>query len=189
MGPRANGKQALLRNAGVLGGFCILAFLLLGDGGTLQFQKQAGLLLINVFSAPVPLRVGTADLSVLVQRAADRSNLLDCAVVLELSKRGERAMRAHATRAQATNKLMYAAQIVFPSPGDWHVNVEINAQGNTVQVDGNVNVLPEQEPAIAYWPYFAVLPVTVALFALNQWLKARRTVKNPRARPSRRSVH
>ena len=51
--------------------------LLFADGGIVQFQKQAGPFFVTVFSAPVPLRVGAADLSVMVQKADDRSEVLD----------------------------------------------------------------------------------------------------------------
>jgi hypothetical protein len=183
MGLHANGAQVLLRSFNLLVGLCLVIPLLFGDGGTVQFQKQAGPFLVTIFSAPVPLRVGAADLSVMVQRATDRSNLLDCSVDLRLSRPGESRIHANATRAQATNKLMYAARVVFPAPGKWHLDVGVNAQRDTIHVAGDVPVLPQQEPLIAYWPYFAVLPTALVLFGLNQWLKAKRNVRNPRARP------
>jgi hypothetical protein len=181
----ANARHAALRRiAGkILIAFCIGTGLLIADGGIVQFQKQAGPFFVTVFSAPVPLRVGAADLSVMVQTINDRTNVLDCDVMLYLSKPGEHNIRIAATRAQATNKLLYAAHPVLRQAGKWNVSVEIKAIGDTVRVNGELAVLPELAPLIAYWPYFAVLPVAVALFALNQWLKARRKVRNPRARP------
>lgn len=183
MGLRAKSTRALFRSVGPVAGSCLLVPLLFGDGGELQFQKQAGPFLVTAFSAPVPVRVGPADLSVMVQRAIDRSELLDCRVAVLLSKLGEPGIRADATRAQATNKLMYAAQIVFPSAGTWHVDVEVNASGTTAHATGDIAVLPEQPPLMAFWPYFAMVPAAVALFVLNQWLKSRRRVRNPRGRP------
>ena len=51
--------------------------LLLADGGAVQFRRQTGPVIITLFSAPVPLRAGPADLSVLVQNARDGSPILN----------------------------------------------------------------------------------------------------------------
>jgi hypothetical protein len=179
----ANARHAALSRIRILAGLFLATHFLVADGGIVQFQKQAGPFVITLFSAPVPLRVGAADLSVMVQKMEDRSAVLDCDVVLELSHPGESDIRVAASRAQATNKLLYAAQPVLQKPGKWHVDVEIKARGDTVHAAGDMIVLPQEAPLIAHWPYFAVLPIAVALFALNQWLKARRRVRNPRARP------
>jgi hypothetical protein len=179
----ANARHAALKRIGVVGGLCLATRILFADGGIVQFQKQVGPFFVTVFSAPVPLRVGPADLSVMVQRAGDRSELLDCRVILRFAKTDERNIAAPATQAQATNKLLYAAPVVFPSAGKWRLTVEIKERGDAVRVNGELAVLPELSPLIAHWPYFALLPVAVALFGLNQWLKARRKARSPRARP------
>jgi hypothetical protein len=179
----ANARHAALTIRGIVGGLCLAPCILLADGGIVQFQAQAGPFFVTVFSAPVPLRVGAADLSLMVQRAEDRREVLDCDVTLRLSKPDDRDIQARATRAQAANKLLYAAPIVFPSASRWHLRADIREGGDTVRVDGDLAVLPALPPLIAHWPYFALLPVAVALFALNQWLKARRKTIRPRARP------
>ncbi len=189
MGLLAKSTRVLSRSIRLLVGSCFVIPLLFGDGGALQFQKQAGPFIVTAFTAPVPVRVGAGDLSVMVQRAADRSPLLDSRVLVTLSRHGEPDIKADATRAQATNKLMYAARIVFPSAGTWHVDVAVNASGSTAHVAGDIAVLPEQPPLMAFWPYFAMLPAAVVLFILNQWLKSRRSVKNPQGRPSPRFGH
>ena len=179
----ANARHAALSRIGLVTGLCLAVQVLFADGGTVQFQKQGGPFFVTVFSTPVPLRVGASDLSVMVQTAEDRSEVLDCDVTLHLAKAGERDIEARATRAQATNKLLYAAPIVFPSAGSWHLIVEIKKGRATVRVNGEVAVLPELPPLVAHWPYFAVLPGAVVLFGLNQWLKVRRKIRNPRALP------
>jgi hypothetical protein len=179
----ANARHAALSRIRILAGLCFAAYFLLGDGGIVQFQKQTGQFLITVFSAPVPLRVGVADLSVMVQKTDNRSAVLDCDVLLQLSHPGERDIRVAATRAQASNKLLYAAHPLLERSGTWHATVEIKTRGDTVRVAGDMLVAPQEPPFIAYWPYFALLPAAVALFGLNQWLKTRRKLRNPRARP------
>jgi hypothetical protein len=179
----ANARHAALSRLRILGGLCLATRFLLADGGIVQFQKQAGPFLITVFSAPVPLRIGVADLSVMVQNSDDRSTVLDCNVVLQLSHPAGRDIRIAATRAQSSNKLLYTAHPALQRPGKWHVIVDIKSTSGTVHIAGDMLVAPPEPPLIAHWPYFAVLPVAVALFALNQWLKAKRRVNNPRARP------
>jgi hypothetical protein len=181
----ANARHAALRriNRRLFAGLLVAMGLLLADGGLAQFQGQAGGFVITVFSAPVPLRVGLADLSVMVQKADDRSDVLDCDVTLHLSKPGEEEISVAAIPGQARNKLLYAAHPVIRKPGEWNLNVEIKRRRETVRVNGELTVLPELPLSIAYWPYFAALPIAVTLFALNQWLKAQRKVKNLRARP------
>jgi hypothetical protein len=180
----ANARHAALRriSGGLFTGFLVAIGLVLADGGLAQFQGEAGGFVITVFSAPVPLRVGLADLTVMVQEAGDRSDVLDCDVTLHLSKPGEEKISVAAKRAQAGNKLLYAAHPVLRKAGRWNVSVEIKERRETARVNGELTVLPELPPSIAYWPYFAVLPIAVTLFALNQWLKARRKVRNRRAR-------
>jgi hypothetical protein len=150
-----------------------LAALLFADGGAVEFRKQAGSLLITVFGAPVPLRAGVADLSVLVQNVRDTSAVLDAEVDLTLSRAGEMEISLPATRAQATNKLLYAAYPVLPSAGEWRLNVQVKSLGRLVAVDGAIVVTPRQTSVIAYWPYIAFVPIAIVLFLVNQYLKSR----------------
>jgi hypothetical protein len=148
--------------------------LMFADGGAVQFRKPAGPLSITVFSAPVPLRVGSADLSVLVQTNADANAVLNAAVLLQLSKSGEQPINVPATRAQATNKLLYAAHPVLSSAGAWHLNVQVTWNGDTLNAPGEITVLPRETSLSSFWPYFALVPAGVLLFLANQWLKRRR---------------
>lgn len=152
----------------------LTAALLFADGGAVQIRKQAGPLLITVFGDPVPLRVGSADLSVLVQTALESSAVLDATVVLHLSKPGEPDVDVSATRAQAANKLLYAAHPVLPSAGAWHLDVQVRSNGSAVDAAGEILVLPRSTSLNASWPYFALVPAGVLLFLVNQWLKNRR---------------
>jgi len=159
---------------------------LLADGGTLQLRKPAGPWIVTVFSTPVPLRVGVADLSVMVQRANDRDSVLDAQVKLHLTRSSASnvvEIVAPATRAQASNKLLYAARVTLLSSGMWRLEVDVARQGSAALVSGDLNVLPPQPPMKARWPYFVMVPLFVLLFAVNQWLKKSRRLRRPRARP------
>jgi hypothetical protein len=144
--------------------------LLFADGGTLVFTQQSGPYIITLFSAPEPVRVGVADLSVLVQQASDRSPVLDAQVNLELTHAGFEALKFTATHTAATNKLLYAADVPLSAEGAWHVALDVNG----ARASGTLEVHAAQPPVIAYWPYFALVPLAIALYVLNQYLKHRR---------------
>jgi hypothetical protein len=147
------------------------------DGGTVQLRKHVGSFLLTLFSAPVPLRAGIADLGVMVQKASNQQSILDARVSLELSKPEQDKIAIQATRAQSDNKLLYGARVTLPSPGVWQFVLSVTANGETVQTSGNLSVLPEQTPLESYWPYFAIPPLAIFLFVINQWLKSERGVR------------
>ena len=158
----------------------------LADGGALQFQQQASGYVISLFGSPAPLRVGPADLSVMVQDVKQHAMILNAHVVVHISTVVNHEIRevvVPATRTQASNKLLYATSLTFPSPGDWNATVDVAVNGETVSVSGKLHVLPERAPLAEFWPFFLAIPVLIALFSLNQWLKGRRRMKNPGALP------
>ncbi len=161
----------------------VAAASMLADGGTLVLRKQAGPLTISVFSSSDPLRVGPADLSVMVQRVNDKSEVLDASVKLHLTHSGPEGIAevfAPATHANATNKLLYASHVNLPTAGLWRLTAIVDSKNGSAEVAGEVTVRPPQQPILAYWPYFAVVPLIIALFIVNQWLKLKRI--RPRAR-------
>lgn len=153
---------------------------LLADGGKMQFRKQAGPFVITLFSSPEQPRVGNTDLSVMLQKAAGQSTILDAEMKLHLIKTETGTITeimVPATHARATNKLLYAAAVKLPSAGRWRIEVLVNEGGNSAEVSGNLNVLPPQAPLAIYWPYFALVPLVALLFAANQWLRRNRRVR------------
>ncbi|MDQ2844494.1 MAG: FixH family protein [Acidobacteriota bacterium] len=159
--------------------------ILFADGGTLVLNKAAGPLTISIFSSPQPLRVGPGDLSVMVQKTSDKSSILDATVKLHLTRAGSDSIAevfAPATHAKATNKLLYAARVNLPSAGAWQLAATVDSQFGSAEVAAQVTVLPPHPPIVAYWPYFALVPLIVILFAVNQWLKGKRKLRRPQAR-------
>ena len=157
--------------------------MLYADGGALVLQKQTADFIVSAFASPVPPRAGIADISVLVQSAADRKFILDAEVTVTVSAPGKPAFVLAATRAQARNKLLYAATVNFTTGGDWSLKITCNQGGRSLTGLTRLTVLPAPPTPIRYWPYFAIIPVMIAFFTLNQWLKAKRNVKSPRAQP------
>ncbi len=113
----------------------------------------------------------------MVQRVNDRSPVLDANVKLHLRKRGGDniiEVFAPARHENATNKLLYAANVNLVSAGDWLAEVEVIEGGATADVAGQVTVLPESPPLIDRWPYLLLFPFFIGVFFLNRWLRRRR---------------
>jgi hypothetical protein len=150
------------------------------DGGTLLLQKRAGRLNVSVFSSPVPLRAGPADLSVIVQKSSDQSPIMDAKVMIHLTRRTSDNVTEIALPARhtdASNKLLYASKAKIPSSGEWSLRVDVEANNASLVAASNVTVLPSEPPLNTYWPYFA-LPLLAALaFALNRFLRRRMSAR------------
>ena len=87
------------------------------DGGSVRARQTIGPYTVTVFTAPTPLRVGLADISVFIQHAQSNAAVLDAAVAVKLHAADEpaRTLQSAATRAAAVNKLLYAAEIDLPA--------------------------------------------------------------------------
>jgi hypothetical protein len=160
-----------------------MAGLILADGGTLILRQTAGPLTVSVFSSPSPLRVGTGDISVMVQKTADKSSVLDAKVNLRLSHsspEGISTVFVPTSHDKATNKLLYASNVSLNAEGPWKLLVTIDSKLGNAEVAGNIEVLPRQAPIISFWPYFALVPLLILVFILNRWLRSRMaTSRNP----------
>src|SRR6185295_3068725 len=89
------------------------------DGGIVIFQRSSPPFIITLFSTELPLRPGSADFSVLLEKTDGHSPILDAQVFIELEHEGGTIIRAEATRSQARNKLLYCSMINFPLAGRW----------------------------------------------------------------------
>jgi hypothetical protein len=161
--------------------------LLWADGGTVILQKRSGPFMITLFSEPTPVRVGRADLSVMCQKAEDNSPILDAKVLLHLRRPPHGAdiieFTLPAKHENASNKLLYAAALDLPSPGNWKVNVDVERNGILASVGGSLTVLEKQPAIVTYWPFFIIVPLVALLFAINRRLRRGRELRHPRARP------
>jgi hypothetical protein len=163
---------------------CLIALTAISwaDGGKVLFQRKAGSFNITLFAASNPVRVGKADLSVMVQNTADQSPVLDATVRVHLVRREPNAISeisAPARHEQATNKLLYAALLDVTTPGKYRTEVSVQTSRDSAMVTGEIEVLAPEPALLAHWPYFMLLPVLALLFAFNQRLKRRRRAANP----------
>jgi len=145
------------------------------DGGALQFTRSAAPFVIAVFTTPSPLRAGPVDISLMIQSSENQQPVLDCVAHVQLRKEGARSIGSEATHRVAQNKLFYAAPMNVTQSGVWELEVAISQGNNSASVTGSITVAPSNPVLLGYWRSLAVPPVFISLFALNQWLKRRRT--------------
>jgi hypothetical protein len=158
------------------------------DGGRVRLLEPAGPFVVTVFSTPDPLRVGPADLSVLVQDRAGGEPLLDVEVVLEVGPPpgvGGPPVRLAATREEATNKLLYAASFAPARAGAWSLVVTVRRGIEHGRVRGTLVVEPAASGLARIWAYLALPPAAVALYALRAALVRRRRAGHAAAAASR----
>lgn len=145
------------------------------DGGLLRLHQKAGGYEIAVFTSPTPIRVGTVDVSVLVESAETGRFLPDAQVTVCLKVPGtEHVLRYEATSDAATNRLFKAAVFELPEAGSWDAEVLVEGPQGPARVafalaaDGR---LPRWRELL---PWFAWPGVVVALFGAHQLLAPRR---------------
>lgn len=146
-----------------------------GDGGAVRLRQTEGRFVVTVFTAPTPLRAGPADISVLVQDRDTNEPLLDAEVLIVLTPLDQdgAALRGAATRALATNKLLYAVVMDVPSAGAWDLRVTVRRGHEAATVAGQMTFAAAVPPLLAHWPYLAFPPVAVLVFVVNQWRRSR----------------
>jgi hypothetical protein len=146
------------------------------DGGTVQLRKEVGNLAITVFTSPAPLSVGRADISLLIQNRFGLEPVLDADVRVILHGQSSNVdFQVRPTRTQAQNKLLYAAPVIFPKPGNWQIAVVVDRNGKEAGVAGTLEVAPAPARAAAYAGYIAFPPVMIVLFVIRERLIRRKS--------------
>ena len=105
------------------------------NGGTVQVSRElAGPFEVTVWTDPSPIRVGTVDVSVMVELPGGRV-LQDARVSVTAWPMRDvgGAATYEATHDLATNKLFYAAHVPIPRAGPWEIKVmivELSGEGD-----------------------------------------------------------
>ena len=182
--PGAVGLASIVVLIGLLVGWC--CGVAQADGGRVALVERRGGLQISVFTSPNPLRAGPVDISVLVQDAETKQPLGDAQVFVDLTLREnpERRIRAAATSAAATNKLMLSALVELPEPGWWDVEVLCRTDDAAAQVQFALEAGRPLPRWLAVWPWFSWPLGVVLLFGVHRWLVWRRQSDARRSGPS-----
>ena len=136
----------------------------------MRLSQTAGSFVVSVFTAPEPLRVGRADVSVLVQRQTSDEVLLGANVEVHLRGPDGAEQTLLASHAMATNRLLQSVQAALSSPGRWRLEIAVDRQA-TVACD--LSVGPRSRPIADHWMPLALPPLCVFLFAWRARLSAR----------------
>jgi hypothetical protein len=140
------------------------------DAGTVQLRQEAADLVITVFTSPAPLCVGPVDLSLLLQNRSGLEPVLDANVRVVLREDASGIeFQARLTRAQARNKLLYAAPVMFARAGKWKMAVTIERNGKQAEAGGILDVAPAPGK-LSYAGYIAFPPIMIALFVIRERL-------------------
>jgi len=163
------------------------------DGGVVRFRGVQGPFVITIFTTPAPTPDSATDVSLLVQRRDSNVAILDATVdlqftppALSVAKPTEQlcglpgvALLGHgatqpsvrATRAQASNKLLYAAPIRFGVAGHWTLEASVTRGSDSARVSCSIAVGPPTGRLAGLLPYLLLPPLMVILFAINQSLR------------------
>lgn len=146
------------------------------DGGTVQFSQTTGNYRITVMSDPTPLRVGAADLSVLVQDVQSGQFVPDGQAMITLRHAADPPLliRHEATQSSATNKLLRSMQIDLPRSGTWQLQLELQAMAEPVVVQSTIAVAekPPRWREAAGW--IAAPFIVIGLYLLGELLAAKK---------------
>ena len=145
------------------------------DGGVVRLRERRGALVVTVFTAPDPLPAGPQDVSVLVQDPSG-APVLDADVTLSFDPPAPSSagFAVRALRAQATNKLLQAAQVDLGEVGEWRLGVSVSRAGQASDLSCPLPIAPATHRLTALWDVLALPPLIVVLFALNHTLRPRR---------------
>ena len=166
----------------------LVPHLAFADGGAILTRQTINDLDVTVFAAPLPLRAGPVDVSVLVQDAKTTKPLLDAQVEIAWSpsdssspawmppccSMDQSTDRIPATRAHSQNKLIYSSLVPIKSSGPSELIIRVKSGDREALLSTDVTVGPPRSPALAYWPWLAFPPFAIAGFAVHQHLSRRR---------------
>jgi len=144
-----------------------------GDGGRMRLRQTSGPFALTVFTAPEPLAVGPADVSVLVQDAATGDVVLDADVEVRVrAPRGEAFLERRTSRGR--NRLLRAASVDFDAPGRWDYEVLVRTASASGEIRGTLDIAPAVARWHTAWPFLAAPPIAVALFLAGASRRRRR---------------
>lgn len=158
------------------------------DGGDLRLSQQRGQMRITVLTSPAPLRVGPAEVSVLVQDAQTGRALVDLPVRVRLRPSHERhaGTDVPATTEAATNKLLCVAPVDFSEPGSWHIEVLVREAGEELLIAFDAEVAPAPPAWMELGLWIGWPAIAIGLFAVHQLLVYhQRQCRSPQLRWSR----
>jgi hypothetical protein len=135
------------------------------NGGTTILVEPVGPYSLTVTASPYPLQVGvTNDISALVGRQADQQLVLDAEVVIMVTPidQAGKTQTLAASHDNATNKLYYATNVIFPTTGRWRITVQINGPDGSGETSFEEQVEAPSNRGALLWSIVGITAGVVA---------------------------
>ena len=153
------------------------AELVWANGGTILWTEDTAAYDLTITASPFPLRVGVNDISVLLGRQSDSQIVLEAEILITAEPVDHPGQSQHfpATHANATNKLYYAANVDFPTPGRWKLTVQVDGPEGSASTLFEVQV--EQAQAFSLSRYISLIGLPLIVVAVIFFVLIRRTAQ------------
>jgi len=169
--------------------------LLRADGGVVIGQIDRDGLRVTVFAAPVPIRAGPLDVTLLVQEIPSNQPVPDAVVICSVQKVGPPSpspvrlpawcsaivpgARIPATSAHSRNKLLFGAYLPITEPGRWELTVHLARGPVSFSAALPLDVSAPQPPLSTWWPLIALVPAAILLYVWRASLLHSKSHGNP----------
>jgi hypothetical protein len=146
------------------------------DGGRIVLSEKQGNYQISAFAAPIPLRAGPVDISVLLQDSETKRPVVDDRVFITLKVQNDagEVLQAIASKEAVTNKLMRAALLDLPHGGIWNFEVNVTSDHDISKVQFDLEAGPPLPRWITAWPWFGWPAIVVSIFIVHRVLVSRK---------------
>lgn len=149
----------------------ILVAVASGDGGELRLRERAGEVVLSVWTAPAPLRVGAAEVFVVVEPSGERTPE-PARIEVELWSGGERIAAADAVPSEASGRAggraTYVAVMALREAGEAELRIRRAAAAVPSDHRVAVAVEPPLSPLREHGIALGLPFVAIALFALAE---------------------
>ena len=155
--------------------------LLRADGGITVGQIEREGLRVTVFAAPVPIRAGPLDVTLLVQEISSNRPVTDAIVFCSVRKLSPPSpgpirlpawcssiapgSRIPATSAHSRNKLLFGAYLPLTEPGRWELDIQVTRGPAHFTGALRLDAAAPPTPVSIWWPLIALVPAAIILYA------------------------
>jgi hypothetical protein len=163
--------------------------------GIVRLRDVRGPFVITVFTSPAFVSGQVDDISVLIQKRDSNDAILDAVVSFVLTPpRGSIPKQSDpicgqpglvttlgpqdgqttilARRERSPNKLLYTAPVNFPLAGPWELEALVRHGADSAKFKCEIPVDLPARPLSGLVPFLVLPLLLIALFAMNQWLRA-----------------
>ena len=160
--------------------------LMRADGGITIGQIDRDGLRVTVFAAPVPIRAGPLDVTLLVQEIPSNQPVTDAVISCSVQKVGPPSLgparlpawcstiapgaRIPATSAHSRNKLLFGAYLPLTEPGRWELTVHLARGPTSFSAALPLDVSAPQPPLSTWWPLIALVPAAILFYVWRAFL-------------------